>query len=383
MVSGSYEFNENSTELSDRLYINNGNANFSKYDYGTVIKSNAMTVTAADIDNDNDLDLFIGGRVIKGKYPFSPRSYLLINENGKLVDKTETLAKGLSTIGMVTDAEFTDIDNDNDDDLVIVGEWMPVTFFENNNGKFSKKTTPTDSISSGWWNTIKLGDINNDGLEDLILGNLGLNYKFSASPKKPLEIYCDDFDKNGTYDIVLAKPLSDFLVPIRGKMCSSQQIPGLKEKFPSFESFANASLIDIYGEELNTSLHLNAVKFENCVFVNTGDFNFKIKDLPNKAQLSPIKSVITKDFNGDGNLDLLIAGNLYQSEVETTRADAGIGLLLLGNGDGTFSIKDNLESGFLADGDVRHLQLINGNKNQVIAVSNNDNVRVYEVNKPN
>ena len=187
VTSGSYEYEHNSIELIDRLYINDSEGIFTRYDSGNTIKSNSMTVTCGDIDGDGDLDLFIGGRVIKGKYPYPPTSYLLVNDKGKFYDRTVDLAADLDKLGMVTDAEFVDMDGDDDLDLVVVGEWLPISFFENNDGKFTKKKLPFDYSTVGWWNTIEIADLNSDNKKDLVIGNLGLNYKFTASEINPLK----------------------------------------------------------------------------------------------------------------------------------------------------------------------------------------------------
>lgn len=380
VTSGSYEYAEQADELTDRLYLNDGKGNFKKYNYGTPIKSNSMTVTSADIDKDGDKDLFVGGRVIKGKYPSPPKSYLLINNNGKLIDKTNELAPQLAQIGMITDAEFTDIDQDDDMDLVVVGEWLPICFFENTDGKLNRKTTPTDEKTYGWWNTLKVADINNDGKSDLIVGNLGLNYKFSASENKPLQVFGNDFDTNGSFDVVLAKPIKKALYPVRGRECSSEKMPFIGEKFPTFGDFARADITDIYGQDIDVALKLKATKFEHCTMIQKTPWAFEINDLPPEAQLAPVKTILYEDFNSDGIKDILLMGNLFGSEIETTRADAGIGTLLLGKKDGIFEYINNLKSGIFADTDVRKMKYIDDIKKQLIIVSNNDKVRSFTLN---
>jgi len=376
VTSGSYEYADNAPELATRLYTNDGKGNFARTS-NLNLKANSMTVTHADIDGDGDEDIFIGGRTVKAKYPYPPTSYILVNENGKFTDKTAALAPDLLQIGMVTDAEFYDADADGDQDLVLVGEWLAPTFFENNGGKFArKKTTQDDAV--GWWNSIEIADFNADGKADLVLGNLGLNYKFSASEDKPFKIFCDDFDDNGTADIVLAKPIKGELYPVRGKMCSSEQMPFIKDKFPTFNDYANADLNDIYGRKLNDALQLEARKFASCILLHKGNWDYDMHDLPNEAQLSPINDIIAHDFNQDGNIDLLTAGNLFGSEVETTRADAGTGTLMHGDGKGNFKPISYTRSGFYAAGDVRRMTHIN---NQIIVLNNNGKHQQFTLNR--
>lgn len=377
--SGSYEYKETDQNLSLRLYINDGKNNFTKSS-GPNSKVNSMCMSYADIDQDGDQDVFVGGRTIKGKYPFPPKSILLINENGKLKDQTAEYGKDLSNIGMVTDAEFSDIDEDGDQDLMVVGEWMAVNIFENIDGKLVKKSNELTAGSVGWWNKIEIKDINGDSKPDLILGNLGLNYKFSATDSKPLKVYCDDFDNNGTYDVVLSKFLNDKEYPVRGRTCSSEQMPFIKDKFPSFQAYAEANLNDIYGEDLNKALQFDANKFESCVMINKGDWDFEVIDLPIEAQMSPINDLVVKDFTKDGHIDLLVVGNLYGSEVETTRADAGVGLLMKGDGQGNFESIHFKESGFFSNKDARRIALLKGDQEHIVVANNSSKPDLFFVN---
>ena len=250
VVSGGSEFDANSAMYQDRLYLNDGKGNFSRAANALPkIASSGQVVKATDIDQDGDLDLFVGGRTIPDKYPYAPQSYLLLNTNGTFTNATQNLAPDLAHLGMVTDAVFSDYDQDGDDDLMVVGEWMAIQLFENTNGKFTAAQSPVLSNTQGIWFSIEANDVDGDGDTDYLVGNLGLNTKFKASDKKPFHIFCDDFDNSGTYDIVLTSNYKGTLVPSRGRECSSQQMPFIKEKFPSFEAFAEASLEDIYGRE--------------------------------------------------------------------------------------------------------------------------------------
>ncbi len=374
VVSGSYEFQKNSPWLEDRLYINQGDFNFKKS--ASLIpssKNSGSVVIASDYDNDGDQDLFIGGRVIHGAYPYAPNSTLLINDEGNFIDKTEELASEIMNIGMVTTAQWSDIDNDDDKDLIVSGEWMGIEIFINNDGKLAKSDTYKELSSyKGWWNKILLKDIDNDNDLDIIAGNLGLNYKFQASTEKPFNIFTNDFDENGTEDIVLAKYHNKDLVPVRGKSCTAQQMPYLNDRIKSYNEFANSNLQQILGDNFNSAINLQATEFRSGYFLNENG-NFKFVPFPIVAQTSPINSIIYHDFDKDGIKDLILAGNNYVPEVETTRADAGIGVFLKGETNAKFSHLNNNMVGFYLDGDVRNILLLNENANTKIIIANNNN----------
>lgn len=376
VVSGGNEFEPNSPLLQDRLYLNNGQGLFVKAENALPkMLSSGGTVTAGDFDNDGDNDLFVGGRIIPGKYPFAPRSYLLENKDGKFEDVTSKVCPDLLNPGLITSAVWSDFSGDGKLDLIVVGEWTGILMFENQNGKLvnvSKKNGLDQE--TGWWNVIKAVDIDKDGDQDFILGNLGLNYKYHASKEEPFEVYAHDFDENGSTDIVLGYYNDGTVFPVRGRQCSSEQMPMIAEKFETYEEFGEANIKDVYGDKLNDALHLQARNFASSILMNEGKGTFKLKPLPMKAQFSAVNGIITKDFNDDGNTDILLAGNLFQSEVETGRADAGRGLLLLGDGSGNFNSVSLIRSGFHAPMDVKDLELLKTGPNSpdLILVGNND-----------
>ena len=383
VVSGGNEMPEGDTYYQDRLYINNGKGDFVKSPSALpTINSSGGVVRAADYDGDGDLDLFVGGRLLPGKYPKSGRSYLLENQNGKFKDVTQEKAPDMLFPGMVTDAVWSDYNNDGLKDLVLVGEWMPITIFENSKGRFTKKSNdPVLNNSTGWWFSITEADIDQDGKADYIVGNLGENYKYKATGDAPFRLYSKDFDNNGSLDIVLSYVENDTLYPLRGKSCSTQQIPSLKEKFKDYRSFGLASLKDIYDEDsLKSSDLYEAKTFSSGLLMNT-QAGFQLQALPKMAQISPVFGSVYDDFDNDGVNDIIIAGNLYNSEIETPRGDAGQGLFLKGNGKGGFNPVSGFDSGLFISGDVKKLKSISlgpNAKKGLISGVNNGNVGLFQ-----
>ena len=359
VCSGSNEFEEGDPRLRDRLYLNNGKGAFGKSGKMLPPVATASRVAvAADWDGDGDEDLFVGGQVLPGRYPFSPRSYLLRNEGGQFIDATAELAPELEKPGMISDAAFADFDGDGDPDLLLAGEWTPLRLFANAGGRFIEQSADAGlSKSNGWWCSLKVADLDGDGDPDIVAGNIGENNKFHPSEEKPLHVYAYDFDHNGSLDIVLSKTLKNMeRVPVRGRQCSSEQMPFIKEKFPSYRSFATADLEEIYTpEELDSALHLEAYTFSSRLWINDGKGHFEARKLPVEAQVSPVYGIVARDLNADGHIDLIVAGNRYGSEVETPRYDAGWGVVLLGDGRGGFEALDAQESGFYAGGNLHSL----------------------------
>ncbi len=378
VVSGGSEFAENAAQYQDRLYLNDGKGNFTKSVLPKT-KSSGSCVVAYDIDGDGDLDLFRGGQVVAGAYPKSPLSYLLINENGKFVDKTDELAPGLSTTGMVNSALWVDLNGDKKSELVVAGEWMPIKVYEIREGKLVNISEELGlQNTEGWWNKISATDLDGDGDQDLILGNLGENYKFSASVEKPFEVYAKDFDGNGTNDIFLARHYSEnLLLPIRGKECTSQQMPVIAQKFPTYRSYAESDLNGILGKNMENAMHRKAVLFSSVMLINDNGA-FTIKRLPTEAQLSAVNGIIVYDFDKDGKKDILVAGNKFDVEVETTAADASPGAFMKGTGTLDFKPIKHFESGFYVPYNVKDVQLIMVQGKPVILVtSNNDKLRAF------
>ena len=370
--------------LQDRLYLNDGKGAFSKSNNRLPkITSSTLHVSENDWDGDGDLDLFVGGRTTPGKYPVAPQSYLLENENGIFIDKTEQLASELQFAGMVTSSVWSDINKDGKKDLIVVGEWMGIKVLINTKNGFVDTSEAFGlANTTGWWYSITAGDFDNDGDEDFIVGNVGLNNKFHPSERKPLHIFSNDFDANGTLDIVLSKLYQGNLTPVRGKECSTQQMPFLKEKFPSYSEFASSTLVAIYGQEkLNKALHYEATNFASVYLENTGEGTLRLTNLPVAAQLSPINDMVVYDFDKDGNLDVVLGGNMYNTEVETPAYDAGKGLFLQGKGDGTFTaIFEVDKSGVYMPHNVKGLELIsisNEKRPAVLVANNNSSLQLF------
>ncbi len=378
--SGGFEYAPGHAYYQDRLYINQGGGKFVKSS-GLIpdIRSSASCVKPLDFDKDGDMDLFVGSRVIPDQYPYAPDNYILLNNNGKLVDVTDQIAPDLKNIGMVSDALWTDINGDLVPELFVVGEWTAINVFSWTGNKFNNLTTSLGlDNQKGWWNCVIHADLDKDGDPDYVVGNLGLNYKYKASEQEPFDVYCDDFDKNGTYDIVLGYYQNGTQFPVRGLQCSSDQMPFVKEEFPTYSEFGKASLIDIYGDRLQNALHLDVTTFESVVLWNENG-SFRVQSLPLEAQISPVNGIISGDFTRDGRPDLLLAGNLMVSEVETGAADASIGMLLKGEADGTFSFVPPGESGFIAPNDVKKLVMVNARTKLpvILAINNNEKVQSY------
>ena len=389
VVSGGNERSEGTRGLQDRLYINDGKGNFKKALYALPeMLTSGSRVKAADYDNDGDLDLFVGGRIVPGSYPLPAKSYMLRNdglENGEVrfADVTEDIAPDLVEAGLVTDAIWVDFDQDDRLDLVVTGEWMPVTFLKNTGKSFVNKTSDFGLEKfTGWWYSIVAGDFDKDGDMDFVAGNLGLNYKYQASEEESFDVYAYDYDKNGRLDIVLGYYNNGIQYPVRGRQCSAEQIPNIKVKYQDYNSFAEASLVDVYSmQDLEASLHYRATTFASSYIENKGNGIFEFRKLPNQAQVSCVNGMLTEDFNQDGHLDILVAGNLYGAEVETTRNDASYGKFLAGDGKGNFRAVPFSESGFYLKHNTKDLARIQTPHGVVIlAANNNDYLKAIKVN---
>jgi hypothetical protein len=381
LVSGSDESRHEGFSLNDRLYLNNGEGFFSQ-DNSVIpgIEYSGSVVKAADFDGDGDLDLFLGGRMLPGKYPESPDSYLLINTGGKFEDRTAHLAQEFRALGMVTDASWTDYDLDGDPDLIIVGEWMPVTIFRNEGGTLKKNVNSENGLEflSGWWWRIEPLDIDNDGDPDYVLGNIGHNYKFRPSKKEPMEVYINDFNDNGKDDFVIGYHQDGKIFPVVDRTRTLKLNRYLKNRIPSNNLYALLELKDIYGKEkLQSGTNLKVHTHSSGVVENMGNGRFEFRAFDSFAQISATNSILIDDFNQDGFSDLVLAGNFHSIEAETIRMDAGIGVLLLNDKKGNFISIPYPKSGLFLDGDVRNLKKLKTTEDPIIiCVKNNDYIQL-------
>ncbi len=382
-VSGSSEFKLDVKKYQDRFYRNDGKGRFT-LDMSALpeITSSGSCVVANDFDQDGDLDLFVGGRVKPMRYPETPESYLLINDgNGNFENRISDFSKEIVNVGMVTAALWTDINNDGWTDLAVVGEWMPLTFFINTQGKsFTKQEI---SGTTGWWNSIAGGDFDNDGDIDYVAGNLGLNSIYKASPEEPVSVAAKDFDGNGSMDAILCRYIQGKEYPVHPREMMTSQLAPLKFVLQRYSLYGTMQLKDIFpAEKLKDALVLKSTMFQSVYLQNNGKGEFTIKSLPAEAQFSPMFGISITDVNRDGNLDILSIGNSYASEVLTGYYDAGIGNCLLGDGGGNFRTKSVSESGYFVDGDAKALaSLVAANGEELfIATQNRDSLKIYRRN---
>ncbi len=386
-VSGSSEFGDDPTMYQDRFYRNNGNGKFEADQLSVpVINSSGGTVRACDFDKDGDLDLFIGGRVSPGKYPLPPVSYLLRNDGtGKFEDVTVGMAAALNNVGMVTDALWSDFDNDGWVDLILVGEYMPVTFFKNESGKALSplmSSAPDDHFLNqvGFWNSIVAGDFDNDGDIDYVAGNLGLNSFLKASDKEPVSIYAKDYDDNGSIDPILThfNGGKEYVVHYRETLID--QLAFFRKKLTRYDTYGKATFPDLFTKEmLKDAYVITANQLSSTYIKNLGQGKFSFSELPVHAQIAPIFGMQVLDYNLDGNLDILAVGNSYASEPLSGWYDAGIGTVLRGDGKGNFTSLNVKETGFFINGDAKaFVEILQANDQSLwVATQNQDSIRAF------
>jgi hypothetical protein len=377
VVSGGNEFWDDAEALRDRLYLNDGRGNFHRAEHALPdFFDNGSCVVPGDFNGDGHPDLFVGSRVVARRYGLTPRSHLLQNDGtGRFSDVTLQLAPALSEVGMVASAAWIDADGDGRLELIVVGEWMPVRVFRQEHGRFVDRTAEAGlSGTNGWWNHVSAVDLNGDGRQDLVLGNLGLNSYVRASPGEPARLYVHDFFGNGTLEQILTFYKRGVSYPLAGRDELVRMMPQLSSRYPSYASFGASRIEDILpASELRQASVLEAREFASAVALNRGDGRFDLRPLPMEAQLAPVYASLAEDFDGDGHTDLLVAGNFYGVTPVQGRYDASYGLLLRGDGTGRFETVDLESSHLLIEGQVRHMALLRqADGGRVIVVARND-----------
>ena len=373
VASGGYQYDQGSSLLAARLYINDGKGKFSTGKMADVF-TNASCVIVTDYDKDGYEDVFIGGRAVSSNYGKSGDSYLLHNEKGSLVDKTPDF---LRQPGMVTDASWTDLNSDGYPELLLAGDWMPITIFSNRNGQLDNKKIIENS--AGWWNCIQPADIDADGDLDFLLGNFGLNSRLKASPEKPMELFINDFDNNGTTECLLTYYWPDgkrYL--FNSKTDITSQMPALKKKFLLYKDYANKSIQEVAGEEnLKKSHKLQIQTLASSVLINESNMEFKLLPLTGMAQLSPIFGIVADDFDHDSSIDIFAVGNFYDVKPDLGRMDARAVYFLKGDGKGNFEFNPAQNTGLQFQSQFRDVILLKGKQRKKMVLSRNGGTLLF------
>lgn len=381
VVSGGNAFSEQSPALQDRLYLNDGRGKFTKATDALPLETNSGSRAAvADFDGDGDLDLFVGSRSIPWRYGPNPSSMLLRNDGrGHFTDVTDQIAPGLREVGLVTDALWQDTDRDGRLDLVVVGDWMPVTVFRNAGGRLAKAAVRGLEQTSGWWNRIIAGDFTGDGRTDFVVGNFGLNTRLRATPAEPVTMFVKDFDNNGFVDQIVASYSAHRSVPLVLRDEMIRALPPLKARFLSYEQYAKASLSDIFpASDLADAVRKSAETFATSLVRSNPDGSYTVVPLPADAQLTPMFGLLAQDVNRDGVLDLMLAGNFDGVKPEIARLGESYGTVLLGSKTGVFSVLPEPASGFLVRGQVREIARVRGRAgDRILVARNNDRPMLF------
>jgi len=394
VTEGSLEFGSSTTSNLPQLYKNDGHGNFSLDEDAIPASVNGISqvIAVADYDADGDMDIFIGGRILADHYPVSPRSYILQNNAGKFTDVTKEVCPALEKPGMITGAVWLDFDNDKKPDLVICGEWMPVRFFKNINNKLQEVTENTGlTNTNGLWRSLQAADIDRDGDIDFIAGNMGLNNRYHASHERPMMLYAKDLDVNGSIDIIPAYYIKNDkgsyeLFPAIDRTQFAEELLFIKKKYLLNKDYAVINMHELLKSfDQKDMMVLKCETTATAWIENLGNGHFKMHQLPLEAQFAPVNTIVANDLDYDGNIDLLLGGNEYQTEISTGRYDASYGQFLKGDGRGLFTSVKPTQSGFFVSGDMKNLKTIT-NKNQhqfILAAVNNDSLKCFEIKPKN
>jgi len=385
VASGGNELPSISSALADRLYLNNGRGVFTKSPQILPAGRYESTacVRAADFDGDGVTELFVGIRLIPFLYGVPASAYLLENDGkGNFSNVSMQIAPELKEVGMLRDMRWADVDGDGDPDMILAGDWMPVKIFINEDGSFRESRDAFGSEqTSGWWNCLATGDFDGDGDFDFVAGNLGLNSRFKASAERPVSMYVNDFDRNGSAEQIICVYDGDSAYPLALKHDLTRQIPDLLKKYPKYELYKEQTINDIFTpEQLSNAIHLEVDRLETSLFINDGSGHFTVTALPLETQFSTIMAAMAGDFNGDGNPDLLLGGNLYNVKPEVGRYDASYGHFLEGDGRGGFRVVPPSQSGVRLEGEIRDIRSIQTRDGTMVVVArNNDSLQLFRL----
>ena len=376
VASGGYRVSAASNLLQDRLYINRGDGEFIR-DQSALPRmlSNTSTVQPGDFTGDGQIDIYIGGGTMPGNYPSPSKSYLLVNDNGHFSDHIDQLVSGLSEPGIVKDAAWVDYNNDNHSDLITAGEWQPIRVYKNDRGQLREVTDELGlSDTKGWWFSIAADDFNKDGRMDIVAGNIGLNHTFSVlHERKPVELYAGDFNRDQHTELIFTYEDDGADYPIFGLAKLGSQIRDFTDRYPNFRSFADVPVQNLFREDLlQNAMHISPDIFESAVFFQKENGSYSKTRLPDIAQISSIHAILSEDFDGDNHTDLLLTGNMFHTEPNIPRLDAGKGLFLKGDGKGQFYPKPISESGFITPKDSKQMVSVNTPGGEAVLVVNSD-----------
>lgn len=382
IASGGSAYGAESVMYNDRIYLNDGKGNF-RYDAGVLpgYPHPTTVVRSHDFDRDGYTDIFTGGGAVPGSYPMTTASRILRNQRGRFIDVTRDVAPFLESAGMVADALWVDFDKDGWTDLVIAAEWKPIRFFRNITGKFVEVTSEEGPAAlRGWWQSLAVADVDNDGDPDIVAGNFGENSRIKVSPQEPVTLLVKDFDSNGEIDPVYFYHLDGVSRPFHSRDRLSDQMPLIKKKYSRYIHFASATYDNLFSEaQREGAVELMAETFATAIMLNNGDGTFSVRRLPVEAQIAPVKAILPMDFDGDGNLDLVLAGNTATMDVFLGHQNSGVGYVLKGNGKGEFASIPSVETGFRAPGVVNSMKLIpSGSKALLILGRYRDALSVFE-----